>query len=161
AHVIPAVHRAKRARPAVAQAVAAQPTTDASAATPDAAPAPDATPAPPAELQAAVADLVANASPETRQDIVEGRTMLYKVHVLDNVFEDGDGVEVFINGQSRGQVNLTNAGSDIDLAFTPGTTVEFKSVATKDGGGGVTFGASTASGETRSRVMNVGESDIW
>jgi hypothetical protein len=120
-----------------------------------------ATDPPPADLQAAVADIVAQATPETRQAIVEGKTMIYKVHVLDNAFEDGDQVEIFVNGQSKGVVSLTNAGKDIELEFTPGTTVDFRTVATTDGGGGVTFGASTATGETRSRVMQVSESDLW
>jgi hypothetical protein len=130
-------------------------------------PAPDApapatpTPAPAAETEQAVRQVLAQAPAEVRQEIAEGRTVIYSLHVLDDVVEDGDVVEVFVNGASQGRVLLSSAGQDLLVPLPAGSTAQVHVVATDDGGGGVTFGVTTSMGEIRSTVMAVGQSDDW
>ena len=130
-------------------------------------PAPDApapatpAPAPAAETEQAVRQVLAQAPAEVRQQIAEGRTVIYSLHVLDDVVEDGDVVEVFVNGASHGRVLLTSAGQDLLVPLPAGSTAQVHVVAMEDGGGGVTFGVTTSMGEIRSSVMAVGQSDDW
>lgn len=128
------------------------------------APAPPA-PAPDAEPDAATAEavqsLVEKAPEATRQDLASGRQVIYTLHVLDNLAEDADQVEVMVDGVSFGTVTLTNLGQDVLIPLKPGAQAQVRAVARFDGGGGVTFGASSSLGEVRSRIMAVGESDDW
>jgi len=75
--------------------------------------------------------------------------------------EDGDQVEVIVAGVSYGVITLVNAGQDLMIPLHPGATADVRVLAVYDGGGGVTFGATSSLGEVRSRVMDVGQSDYW
>ena len=69
-------------------------------------------PAPVAETEQAVRQILAQAPLEIRTAIVEGRTSIYSLHVVDDVVEDGDVVEIFVDGTSHGTILLSNAGQD-------------------------------------------------
>jgi hypothetical protein len=127
------------------------------ASTPRTAPAP----APAAETQRVVRQVLVRAPAETRQAIAQGRSVIYTLHVIDKVQEDGDVVEVFVNGNSQGRVLLSNSGEDLLVPLPAGSTAKVHVVALRDGGGGVTFGVTTSLGEIRSTVLAVGESDDW
>jgi len=118
-------------------------------------------PAPAAETEQAVRQVLADAPAETRASIAGGNTVIYSLHVLDDVVEDGDVVEIFVNGTSYGQVTLSSGGQDILIPLPVGTTAKVHALAVQDGGGGVTFGVTTSQGEIRSTVMAVGQSDDW
>jgi len=118
-------------------------------------------PAPKAETEQAVRQLLAQAPADTRAGIADGRAVIYSLHVLDDVVEDGDVVEIFVNGTSYGRVLLASGGQDVLIPLAVGTTAQVHVVATEDGGGGVTFGVTTSQGEIRSTVMPVGGSDNW
>jgi len=118
-------------------------------------------PAPTAETDQAVRQVLAAAPAETRAALADGSQVIYSLHVLDDVVEDGDVVEIFVNGTSYGQVTLSSAGQDILIPLPAGTTAKVRAVAVQDGGGGVTFGVTTSQGEIRSTVMAVGQSDDW
>jgi hypothetical protein len=159
----PVVHPVKRPPPPSAAAPAPAPAT-----TQPAQVAADPTPAavidaPPVEVQQAVVALVEQAPEQTRQDIVSGRQVIYTLHVLDNMADDGDRVTVTVGGSSFGPVTvtLTNRGQDLLIPLVAGAPSTVKVYAAYDGGGGVTFGAYSSLGETRSRVMAVGQSDEW
>jgi hypothetical protein len=126
---------------------------------------PPPTPAPDAQPDAltahAVETLVENAPEATRQDIVSGRQVIYTLHVLDDLAEDADQVEVLVDGVSYGTITLINAGQDLLIPLKPGAQAQVRAVARFDGGGGVTFGSRSSLGEVRSRIMAVGESDDW
>ena len=130
-------------------------------------PAPDApkqaapAPAPAAETEQAVRQMLAQAPEETRAGIADGRQVIYSLHVLDDIAEDGDIVEIFVNGTSYGQVLLSNAGQDVLIPLPAGTNAQVHVLAVQDGGGGVTFGVTTSQGEIRSTVMPQGGSDDW
>ena len=137
----PAVHRAKPAPSAPKQAAPL--------------------PAPAAETEQAVRQILADAPAETRAAIASGHTVIYSLHILDDVVEDGDVVEIFVNGTSYGHVALSSGGQDVLIPLPVGTTAKVHALATQDGGGGVTFGVTTSQGEIRSTVMAVGQSDDW
>ncbi len=130
-------------------------------------PAPDApkpaapAPAPAAETEQAVRQMLAQAPEETRAGIADGRQVVYSLHVLDDIAEDGDIVEIFVNGTSYGRVLLSNAGQDVLIPLPAGTNAQVHVLAVQDGGGGVTFGVTTSQGEIRSTVMPEGGSDDW
>jgi ABC-type sugar transport system ATPase subunit len=115
----------------------------------------------PTELEEAVMTLVEQAPEAVREDLASGRQVIYTLHVLDDVAEDLDQVTVMVDGVSYGTVTLTNMGQDLIVPLVAGAAANVTVLAEFDGGGGVTFGAYSSLGETRSRVMMVGESDIW
>lgn len=119
------------------------------------------TPAPVIETEQAVRQVLAQAPAETRAGIADGNQVIYSLHVLDDVVEDGDVVEIFINGTSYGRVLLAAGGQDVLIPLPVGTTAQVHVVAVQDGGGGVTFGVTTSQGEIRSTVMPQGGSDDW
>ena len=118
-------------------------------------------PAPAVETEQAVRQMLAQAPAETRAGIADGNQVIYSLHVLDDVVEDGDIVEIFVNGTSYGQVLLANGGQDVLVPLPVGATARVHVVALADGGGGVTFGVTTSQGEIRSTVMPEGGSDDW
>jgi hypothetical protein len=118
-------------------------------------------PAPAAETEQAVRQVLAQAPAEVRAAIADGRQVIYTLHVLDDVEQDGDVVEVFVNGVSYGRIMLTSLGQDLLVPLPAGSTAQVHVVALEDGGGGVTFGVHTSMGEIRTAVMAVGQSQDW
>ena len=104
---------------------------------------------------------LAQDSPELAQELQSGRRTLYRLHLVDFLTQDGDEVALFVDGISQGPVSLANAGTEILIPLTPGSSAQIRVVATRDGGGGVTFGLVSSLGEARTRVMHVGESEQW
>lgn len=87
-----------------------------------------------------------------------GRTMLGWVTVWDNMAEDGDVVEIEANGLKI-IVPILNNPTKIVLPYTAGSAkLTIKGI--KDGGGGITVSAKTASGSMPIPPMNVGESRL-
>jgi hypothetical protein len=104
---------------------------------------------------------LATASPQMAADIQADRTRLYRINLLDFADQDGDHVELTIDGLSFGDVNLSNSGASILVPLTAGKPVTIKLLATADGGGGVTVGFLSSLGEARTMVLNVGGADQW
>jgi hypothetical protein len=100
-------------------------------------------------------------SPQTADDVRSGKIAVYRLYLLDSLAQDGDEVELFVNGASCGRVTLASAGTEIVLPLAAGAQAELRVVATRDGGGGVTFGALSSQGEARTQIMQVGEFDQW
>jgi len=100
-------------------------------------------------------------SPKTAADIQSGRSVLYRLFLLDFLAEDGDHAELFVNGVGYGDLYLKNAGNEFLIPLTPGVPAHMKVLATGDGGGGVTVGFVSSLGEARTRIMNVGQSEDW
>jgi hypothetical protein len=110
---------------------------------------------------AAALKALATTSPKTAADIQSGRSVLYRLYLLDFLAEDGDHVELFVNGVGHGDLYLKNAGKEVLIPLSPGAPTRMKLLATGDGGGGVTVGFVSSLGEARTRIMNVGQSEEW
>jgi hypothetical protein len=104
---------------------------------------------------------LANSSPQTAKEIESGERRLYRVTLLDFLNQDGDHVELTVDGVSYGDLNLSNAGASFLIPLAPGKPVDMKLTATADGGGGVTVGFISSVGEARTDVMQVGQSAQW
>lgn len=104
---------------------------------------------------------LASAPQAVRDAVRDGRMSLFTLHMIDFVDEDGDVVDVSINGMTMGQVILSHAGATMTVPLTPGIEQSFGVTAVQDGGGGVTFGAQSSAGQMVTRVMGVGESEVW
>ena len=90
------------------------------------------------------------------QAITEGRQELYQIELFDCCDEDGDIIEVLVNGQSFATVPIMHQGTMVAIPLERGNnTITVRGV--KDGGGGVTVSFRTSRGEYFARYMSVGE----
>ena len=88
--------------------------------------------------------------------INEGRKELYQIELFDCCHEDGDIVEVLVNGKSFAVVPIMHQGTMVSIPLDRGSNVvTVRGV--KDGGGGVTVSFKTSRGEYFARYMGVGE----
>jgi hypothetical protein len=108
-----------------------------------------------------IPELLSKAPEKIRQEVLSGVQALYAVNLLDYADEDGDTITVLVNGVSVGEVSLLNQGTKLSIPLRPGENAEITCIATRDGGGGVTFRALSSMGEMRTRTMAVGESETW
>jgi hypothetical protein len=96
------------------------------------------------------------AESELSAALSDGRQELFQIELFDCCDEDGDIVEVFVNGTSFATVPIMHGGSMLSIPLQSGhNTVTIRGV--KDGGGGVTLSFRTSRGEYFARSMRVGE----
>ena len=88
--------------------------------------------------------------------IKEGRKELYQIELFDCCHEDGDIVEVLVNGKSFAAVPIMHQGTMVSIPLDRGSNV-ITVRGVKDGGGGVTVSFRTSRGEYFARYMSVGE----
>lgn len=88
------------------------------------------------------------------QDLDRGLTRLVQITLWDDRVEDGDVVELISTGFSR-VVALTKAKQTITIPITTGVALQLRGV--RDGGGGITVAADTASGPLAIPVMTPGQ----
>lgn len=112
-------------------------------------------------LPADAADTVQVRKPELtegmREAIVNGDAQFFHVYLYDSCDEDGDVVDVIINGQLFATVPITNQGATLSVPVNTGaaTNVEIRGV--RDGFGGITVACRTSQGDYFMRCMMVGE----
>ena len=95
-------------------------------------------------------------TPDLVKPLRDGRAKFYHLHLMDCCDEDGDVVQISVNGQPYTTIGLTHAGATISVPLTSGvTTLTLTGV--HDGGGGITVQFSTSGGDYFSRPMQVGE----
>ncbi|HTU26622.1 MAG TPA: hypothetical protein VMF30_14540 [Pirellulales bacterium] len=104
---------------------------------------------------------LAQSAPKLAADVQSGRRVLYRLYLLDFLVEDGDQVELSVDGVSFGNTVLKGAGTSYLIPLAHGTPANLKIVATADGGGGVTVGFVSSAGEARTEIMQVGDYDQW
>jgi hypothetical protein len=104
---------------------------------------------------------LATAAPEMAAEVESGQRRLYRIYLLDFADQDGDFVELFVDGVSFGDINLSNAGTSILLPVAAGKPIDLKMVAKVDGGGGVTVAFVSSAGEARTSVLAVGQFEQW
>lgn len=95
-----------------------------------------------------------------KAEIRRGDADFFHLYLYDCCDEDGDIVDVILNGQLFQQVKLTNRGATITLpvAANGSTKIELRGV--YDGGGGITIGCRTSRGHGFLRAMSVGETQF-
>ena len=86
----------------------------------------------------------------------DGQRELFGIELFDCCDEDGDIVEVIVNGTPFATVPIMHGGTKLSIPLQRGNnTVTIRGV--KDGGGGVTLSFRTSRGEYFARAMRVGE----
>ena len=92
--------------------------------------------------------------------ILSGDTQFFHIYLYDSCDEDGDIVDLEINGCRFATVPITHGGTTLTVPFsvnTP-TTVVIRGI--WDGGGGITVACRTSQGQGFIRVMQPGEEQI-
>jgi hypothetical protein len=92
-------------------------------------------------------------TPGVRQEIAKGDVRFYHVHLRDNCFNDGDIVEIMLNGQPMFLVPITNAGATLSIPVSASSATVISVRGIYDGGGGITVACRTSRGEGFVRVM--------
>ncbi len=88
--------------------------------------------------------------------IRDGSAQFFRLRLFDCCDEDGDVVDLSVDGCSYGAVPLTHEGTVISLPLTPGTTlITLRGV--RDGGGSITVSFQTSQGDYFSQPLEVGE----
>ena len=99
---------------------------------------------------------ILTADSELATALKDGRKELYQIELFDCCHEDGDIVEVLVNGSSFATVPIMHGGTMLSIPLDRGNnTVTVRGV--KDGGGGVTLSFRTSRGDYFARYMDVGE----
>ena len=120
-----------------------------------------------AELQSAQSLPSAAQNPDARppeiaadsvlaKSLKEGEQELFEIELFDCCDEDGDIVEVKVNGTSFATVPIVHGGTKLSIPLKQGNnTVSIRGV--RDGGGGVTLSFRTSRGDYYARPMRVGQ----
>ncbi len=116
--------------------------------------------APAAPPAAPLPDLAAAPS-ALRQAIADGSMSLFTFRFFDWADQDGDIVDLLVDGVPVGRVTISHAGAELTIPLKPGHTHRLEVVGIHDGGGGITFGAQSSVGEMRTRSMTPGETEVW
>lgn len=92
-----------------------------------------------------------------REELLRGDSRCFHIHLSDSCAEDGDVVELIIDGVRFATVPITNEGATLSIPFrTDGsTTVTVRGV--QDGMGGITVACRTSLGQGFLRVLSPGE----
>ncbi len=86
---------------------------------------------------------------------------IFSMRLVDDVAQDGDVVQISIDGVPMSFLSLSHAGATLEIPLKKGESHRITVTAVRDGTGGVTLGLQTSAGMIVSRVMAVGESDSW
>lgn len=86
---------------------------------------------------------------------------IFSMRLIDDVAEDGDVVQVSIDGVPMSYLSLSHGGATLEIPLKKGESHRVTITAVRDGTGGVTLGLQTTAGTFLSRTMAVGESENW
>ena len=106
-------------------------------------------------------DFLKQASPEIIAKIKSEQMSFYKLKIVDTIAQDGDIVKIYIDNLPYAIITLSHIGAEISIPLQKGIINSLQVHAIFDGGGGVTFGAYSNSGEVFSKVMQIGEVETW
>lgn len=100
-------------------------------------------------------------TPAGRAAVQSDGYSIFSMRLIDDVAQDGDVVQISIDGVPMSYLSLTHAGASLEIPLKKGESHRITVTAVRDGTGGVTLGLQTSAGMIVSRVMAVGESDSW
>jgi len=86
---------------------------------------------------------------------------IFSMRLIDDVAQDGDVVQISIDGVPMSYLSLSHAGATLEIPLKKGESHRITVTAVRDGNGGITLGLQTSAGTIVSRNMAVGESDSW
>ena len=89
--------------------------------------------------------------------VLTGDAKFHHLFLFDCCDEDGDMIEVLVNGDRFAIIPLTHHGATISVPVSASQATSLSIRGLHDGGGGVTVGCVSSSGTTYLRRMSVGE----
>lgn len=92
-----------------------------------------------------------------KEDILSGDASFFHLYIYDCCAEDGDVVEVELNGAVFATVPLTHVGATLSIPLVSDKLASLTLRALHDGGGGVTIGLRTSEGEAAVGVIAEGD----
>lgn len=96
-------------------------------------------------------------TPGMQADLQGGDANLYRLFLYDNCAEDGDIVDVYIDGQRFCTVPITHEGSTLTVPATKGKMHVVELHGIRDGGGGITVAFRSSEGDYYTERMTVGQ----
>jgi hypothetical protein len=105
------------------------------------------------EKQPALASL----TPGMTEAVRGGDADYYHVFLFDSCAEDGDVVNLLIDGAPYAQIPITHAGTTLTVPLRGSGPQSVGLEGVHDGGGGITVACRTSQGEFFMKVMGVGE----
>jgi hypothetical protein len=90
-----------------------------------------------------------------------GHMEMWRLFLYDNCDEDGDVVDVLLNGVTFAVVPNTHQGATLSIPLARGTATSIALRGVKDGGGGITVSCRTSTGTYFSRAMYPGEVQMF
>ena len=94
------------------------------------------------------------------EDLKGGKMKLYNVKLWDSCAQDGDIVEIMVDGKPFCHVLLANAPQDVAVPVPVSGNPQITLRGVTDGGGGITVGCQTSGGQYFADVFAPGESII-
>lgn len=96
------------------------------------------------------------ADSQLRKAVNEETTKFFRLHLFDCCDEDGDIVQVVVNGEPFSTIPITHEGSLVSVPLAPGANViSLRGI--RDGGGGITVSFRTSQGDYFCGRMRVGQ----
>ena len=90
-------------------------------------------------------------------DLLRQGTDFYHIYLYDSCAEDGDIVEIRLDGVPFAAVPLTNRGATLSVPVSRSAPTQISVRGIHDGGGGITVACRTSQGDFFSRTMAEGE----
>ena len=96
------------------------------------------------------------ADSQLRKAVNEETTKFFRLHLFDCCDEDGDIVQVVVNGEPFSTIPITHEGSLVSVPLAPGANaISLRGI--RDGGGGITVSFRTSQGDYFCGRMRVGQ----
>ncbi len=95
-----------------------------------------------------------------QMNLAAGDADLYQLYLYDNLAEDGDIVDVYIDGERFCTVPITHQGATLTVPAVKGKTHSVALLGIHDGGGGITVGFRSSEGDYFTERMAVGQTRI-
>jgi hypothetical protein len=90
-------------------------------------------------------------------DLLRQGTDFYHIYLYDSCDEDGDIVEILLDGVTFAAVPLTHRGATLSVPVSRTQPTQISVRGVRDGGGGITVACRTSQGDFFSRTMAEGE----
>jgi hypothetical protein len=95
-----------------------------------------------------------------QMQLAHDTSRFYQIYLWDSCYEDGDIVDIFIDGHRFATVPITNGGTTLTVPVKNNGSTQIEVQGIRDGGGGITVACRTSQGEGFVRVLESGETQV-
>lgn len=94
---------------------------------------------------------------EMAKSLAVGQSKMFRLFIYDNAAQDGDIIELFINGRSFSKVPITNAGATLSVPLNAASPTSIAMKGIFDGGGGITVSLESSAGSYHTQCLGEGQ----